>query len=163
MKRSALAVFAIAALALGVGSAVAAPPEIATFPVSFDISSATCSNLPAGTTIHGSGMEKSITTISTDKTGVTTIMNTSHANGTATDQAGNTYVFNYANHFSVSDAGPGTAFSGEMVDAFSLAGNGPAHLSNGFRALFDLVSLQPLSSRGDPIDFASGMAHCDPL
>ena len=163
MKRSVLAVFAIAALALGAASAVAAPPEIGTDPVSFDMSSATCSNLPTGTTIHGSGIGKSITKITTDKNGVTTIMNTTHANGTATDQAGNTYVFNYANHFSVSDSGPGTAFSGEMVDAFSLAGNGPAHLSNGFRALFDLVSLQPLSSRGDPIDFASGMAHCDPL
>jgi hypothetical protein len=163
VKRSALAVFAIAAFALGAGSAVAAPPDVETFPVTFVISSATCSNLPAGTTIRGTGMEKSITTIRTDKNGVTTIMNTSHANGTATDQAGNTYVFNYANHFSVSDSGPGTAFSGEMVDAFSLAGNGPAHLSNGFRAQFDLVTLQPLSSRGDPIDFASGMPRCDPL
>ena len=29
---------------------------------------------------------------------------------------------------------PGPVFAGVMVDAFSLAGNGPAHLSNGFRA-----------------------------
>ena len=73
-------------------------------------------------------------------------MNTSHASGTATDQAGNTYVWNYANHFSVSDSGPQTAFAGEMVDAFTLAGNGPAHLNNGFRALFDLVTIQELTS-----------------
>ena len=163
MKRSSLAVFAIAVFAVVAGSALAAPPEITTDSVSFVMSSATCSNLPAGTTIRGSGTIKSITTFTTSKKGVTTIMNTTHANGTATDQAGNTYVFNYANHFSVSDSGPGTAFAGEMVDAFVLAGNGPAHLNNGFRALFDLVTLEELSSRGDPIDFATGAPHCDPL
>ena len=163
MKRSSLAVLAIAAFAVVAGSALAAPPEVEVFPVEFEITSATCPNLPAGTTIHGSGMEKSITTFTTSKKGVTTIMNTSHANGTATDQAGNTYAWNYSNHFSVSDSGPETAFAGEMVDAFTLAGNGPAHLNNGFRALFDLVTIQELSSRGDPIDFASGTSRCDPL
>ena len=106
MKRSSLAVFVIAAFAVVAGNAFAAPPEVETGPVSFVMSSATCSNLPAGTTIHGSGTSKSITTFTTSKKGVTTIMNTTHAAGTATDQAGNTYVFNYANHFSVSDSRP---------------------------------------------------------
>jgi len=162
VKRSSLAILVIAAFAVVAGSALAAPPGVEVFPVEFEITSA-CSNLPAGTTIHGSGTMKSITTVATSKNGITTVMNTSHANGTATDGAGNTYVWNYANHYSVSDSGPGTAFAGEMVDAFTLAGNGPARLSNGFRALFDFVSLQPLSSRGDPIDFATLAPHCDPL
>ncbi len=163
MKRSSLAVVAIAAFAVVAGSALAAAPEVKTDTVGFVMTSGACQYLPAGTTIQGSGTMKSITTETTSKKGVTTVMNTSHAHGTATDQAGNTYVWNYANHFSVSDSGPGTPFAGEMVDAFTLAGNGPAHLSNGFHALFDFFTIQPLSSRGDPIDFDTGAAHCDPL
>jgi hypothetical protein len=163
VKRLALTVIAIAALALGAGSALAAAPTIDVFPVEFTLSSDTCPNLAPGTTIVGAGSETSITSVSTDKKGVTTVMNTSHAHGTATDQAGNTYVFNYANHFRVSDMGPGTGFSGEMVDAFSLAGNGPAHLSNGFRAVFTFETLEELTSRGDPLDFSTGQAKCDPL
>jgi hypothetical protein len=163
VKRFALAVIAIAVLALAAGSALAATPTIDVFPVEFTLSSDTCPNLASGTTIVGTGSETSITSVSTDKTGVTTVMNTSHAHGTATDQAGNTYVFNYANHFRVSDTGPGTGFSGEMVDAFSLAGNGPARLSNGFRAVFTFLTLEELTSRGDPLDFSTQQAKCDPL
>ena len=148
--------------------AIAAPPAVDEFPVTFTLKSVdlggTCPNLPSGTTIVGTGTEKSITTETTRRDGVTTVMNTSVAHGTATDQAGNTYVFNYANHFSVSDSGPGTDFSGVMVDAFSLAGSGPAHLSNGFRAIFtNFSSFTELTSRGDPIDFATGASLCDPL
>jgi hypothetical protein len=58
-----------------------------------------------------------------------------------------------------------------MVDSFSLAGSGPAHLNNGFRAEFTLdfstgvpvASFVELSSRGDPLDFATGESRCDPL
>ena len=66
-------------------------------------------------------------------------MNTTHAKGTATDQAGNTYSFNYSNHYRISNTGPRTAL-GVMVDSFSLAGNGPAHLNNGFRAVLSTRS-----------------------
>jgi hypothetical protein len=90
-------------------------------------------------------------------------------NGTATDQAGNAYVFNYANDFRVSNSGasPGV-FSGRMTDSFSLAGQGPAKLHNGFQAIFTtdfdtLNTFDPLNSRGDPLDFATGAAACDPL
>ena len=112
---------------------------------------------------------KSITTTKTGNAGITTIQNTSHANGTATDQAGNTYVFNYSNDFRVSDsvANPGV-FSGRMTDSFSLAGQGPAKLHNGFQAIFTtdfstFATFDPLTSRGDPLDFATGTAVCDPL
>jgi hypothetical protein len=140
---------------------------IETFPVAFTMTDATCSNLPPGTTLAGSGMMKSITVAKTNN-GITRIHNTSHATGTATDQAGNTYVFNYSNDFNVANsaADPAT-FSGIMNDHFSLAGNGPVGLSNGFQAVFTFgpagVSLDPLKSRGDPIDFATIAAHCDPL
>jgi hypothetical protein len=54
-----------------------------------------------------------------------------------------------------------------MVDSFSLAGRGPARHHNGFLARFTFdstsFSLQPIHSRGDPISFPDGAAHCDPL
>ena len=138
-----------------------------TFPVAFVITTASCSELPAGTTLTGSGTEKSITVVKTNK-GVTRIHNTSHATGTATDQDGNTYVFNYSNSFNVSDEGNPGVFSGIMNDSFSLAGNGPARLSNGFQGIFStdfttFTTITPLKSRGDPIDFTTVSAHCDPL
>jgi hypothetical protein len=165
-----MAGIAVIALLVSSGSAMAKGhgASIDRFPVSFDLSSATCSNLSAGTTVSGSGTEKSITITRTHK-GVTTIINTSHAPGTATDQDGNAYVFNYSNHFRVSNTTANQdVFSGKMVDSFSLAGHGPAKLHNGFLATFttdfaSLVSLQPIHSRGDPISFPDGAAHCDPL
>jgi hypothetical protein len=170
LKRFAIAAVLVAALALGAGPAVAGGggATVDTSSVSFVITSATCSNLPPGTTVTGTGTETSITVVKT-KDGVTRIHNTSHARGTATDQDGNTYVFNYSNSFNVSDSAtsPGV-FSGIMNDHFSLAGNGPANLNNGFQAVFttdftSFATFDPLKSFGDPLDFAAGLAHCDPL
>jgi hypothetical protein len=173
MRRIAM-VPAIAALVFGfsVGSAApaAARPLIETFSVSFTLSSATCSNLPAGTTISGSGTERSITQFRTDASGVTTIINATHAHGTATDQALNVYVFDYSNEFRVSNtvAAP-DVLTGLMTDHFSLSGSGPATLNNGFVARitasldFSSFSAQAISSFGDPISFPDGAAHCDPL
>ena len=170
MKRLAFAAIATLSLVLGATTAVGADggATIEIRPVSFVISSAMCPNLPAGTTINGAGTEKSITTTRTDKSGVTTVENSTHAHGTATDQAGNSYVFLYSNEFRVSNsAAEPTVFSGRMTDHFSLAGQGPAKLSNGFVAdiTTDFVSFtfDPINSRGDPIDFATGAAACDPL
>jgi hypothetical protein len=171
VKRFAIAVASVAVFVLLGGTALADGngATIETFPVSFVIDSANCSYLPAGTTITGSGTEKSITVVKTNANGITLFHNTSHATGTATDQDGNTYVFDYNNEFSVSNtaANPGL-FTGSMEDHFSLAGKGPAKLSNGFHAavttdLGALFELTPLQSRGDPIDFTTLAAHCDPL
>lgn len=171
MKRLAMAAAAVVVFMLADGSAVASAggASIDTFPVSFTLSSATCSNLPDATTVNGSGTEKSITNTLTDRRGVTTTINTSHAHGTATDQDGNTYVFDYSNHFRASNtAANQDLFSGMMSDHFSLAGNGPAGLNNGFLARFttdfaSFFSFEPIHSRGDPISFPDGAAHCDPL
>lgn len=147
-----------------------AGPLIETFPVSFTLSSATCSNLPNGTTITGSGTERSITTVRTDATGVTTIINATHAHGTARDQDRNAYVFDYSNEFRASNtvADP-DLLSGLMTDHFSLSGSALATLNNGFVARFtaapdfSFFSAQPISSHGDPISFPDAAAHCDPL
>jgi hypothetical protein len=147
-----------------------ARPVVETFPVDFTMSSATCSELPNGTSLSGSGLAKSITTERTDGSGVTTIMNATHAHGTSTDQAGNVYVFDYSNEFRVSNtvADP-DVFTGLMTDHFSNSGSGPAKLNNGFVAEitfaenFSSFSLQPITSHGDPLSFPDGAAHCDPL
>jgi hypothetical protein len=117
--------------------------------------------------LTASGTGKSITTTRTDQDGVVTVVNATHAHGTATDQEGNTYVFNYSNEFRATlDGG---VYSGLMTDAFALAGPGPAQLNNGFVGHFmsDFSSFftvpNVISSHGDPLDFATGDAHCDPL
>ena len=170
MKRLAMTVGALTVSALAFAAAnAAAGATIDEFPVSFTLTAASCPNLPAGTTVEGTGWEKSITNTRTDQKGVMTVTNTSHAFGTATDQAGNRYVWNYSNSFGVSNTGTADpVFSGRMVDSFSLAGSGPAKLQNGFQAGFTtdfqtLFAFDELNSRGDPIDFTTGAAICDPL
>jgi hypothetical protein len=173
IKRFAVFVVAAVGLCVAAGSAsagVGGPPSVST--VSFvggaGLSSATCQYVPAGTTISWTGPETSSTIVRTDGSGVTTVQVVSHASGTATDNHGNTYAFNYSNAFRVSNsvADPGT-FTGTMTDTFSLAG-AALHLNNGFIAalttnLVDVFIFDPLNSRGDPIGFADGSAHCDPL
>ena len=139
------------------------------FPVSWQITHAACPNIPVGATINGAGVEDSITTTTT-LNGITTITNTSHATGNATDEQGNTYVWNYSNHFSASNTVESPdAFSGPMTDAFSLAGNGPYRLSNGFLGTFtfgpgNFYSITETNSRGDPLVFGDFAANaCDPL
>jgi hypothetical protein len=163
-------VVALAALVVGAGTAGAAggPPLIESVGGDFVMTSAQCPNLPEGTTITGTGSGTSISTFNVDKNGIVTLGNTTHINGTATDELGNTYVYNYSNSYRISNsASDPDTFSGRMVDSFSLAGNGPSHLNNGFTAIFTVgptvVSIEPLNSHGDPLDFATGTAACDPL
>jgi hypothetical protein len=159
---------AILVIALVTALPAGASPLIETFPVRFTLSSAQCSNLASGTTLTGSGIEKSITIERTNASGVTTVINTTHAHGTATDQDGNVYVFNYSNEFRVSNtvASP-DVFTGLMTDHFSNSGSGPAKLNNGFvaRVTFTPTSFTavPIRSFGDPLSFPDGVAHCDPL
>ena len=172
IKRSAVlaAVLVAACLAAGQASAgLGGPPTAST--VSFvggaGLSNATCSFVPAGTTISWTGPETASTIVRTDASGVTTVSAVSHASGTATDNHGNSYAFNYSNAFRVSNSlGDPSTFNGTMTDHFSLAG--PAlQLSNGFIAnlttdFSTFFSFDFINSRGDPID-SSGNAHCDPL
>ena len=167
MRRLAL-VPAVLMIAVAFAIPAGASPLIETFPVSFTLSSAQCSNLAAGTTLTGSGVAKSITTERTNASGVTTVINATHAHGTSTDQAGNAYVFDYSNEFRVSNtvASP-DVLSGLMTDHFSNSGSGPAKLNNGFVANVTFTptsfSVVPISSFGDPLSFPDGAAHCDPL
>jgi hypothetical protein len=139
-----LAAGTLAALAFA-GSAVGGQPI--TFPVSFDLSSATCSQLPSGTVVHGEGTAQFSATSS----------GTFHSvvNGTATDGAGNSWRFNYTqNARLVGDAG-----DAQVVDHFNLTGNaGVFHLHSHFVIVFsstgDLVELKQVTG-----DFIG----CDPI
>ncbi|MDP9225938.1 MAG: hypothetical protein M3P18_19295 [Actinomycetota bacterium] len=171
MKRIAFGLVVVS-LVLGLGRVAAARADtsVDTFPVQFVLSSATCAELPSGTTITGSGTLKSVTNQRTDQNGVTTVINSSHARGTATDQDGNVYTFSYSNEFHVSDTAddPGL-FSGLMTDQFLLEGKGPLKVNNGFvvELTTDLLSLfeveDVIQFHGDPLDFAAFTTHCDPL
>lgn len=169
MRRHVFTTVGVASLALSLVSIVTASDgaTVETFPVSFVLSSATCSNLPSGTDLIGSGTGKSITTTRTDRNGVVIVRNSTHSHGTATDQDGNTYVFNYSNEFRATV--DGGVYSGFMTDSFALAGGGPAHLNNGFVGNFvsDFSSFftvpDVITSHGDPLDFVTGEVHCDPL
>jgi hypothetical protein len=169
MRRFVVTTVGVVSVALSLGIVAAASQEatVDTFPVSFVLTSTTCSNLPSGTELMGSGTGKSITTTRTDQDGVVTVRNSTHSHGTATDQDGNTYVFNYSNEFRATV--DGNVFSGFMTDAFAVAGAGPARLNNGFVGHFvsDFSSFftvpEVISSHGDPLDFVTGAVHCDPL
>jgi hypothetical protein len=172
MNRLTIAAITVVALSVGATSGTAADggTTVVKSTATFVLSSDTCPYLPSGTTVTGSGPRTSITTTRTDADNVTKLVNVTHAHGTATDQDGNVYVFNYSNSIRVSDtaANPGV-FSGTATDAFSLAGNGPAQLHNGFTAEvttdFSVFSWDVRHAKGDPISFASGplVQHCDPL
>jgi hypothetical protein len=166
LRRLAVTATAILSLVAGVATALAAGgATVETFPVEFTLTAATCPNLAPGTEIDGTGTATSITTFRTDRNGATMVVNSTHASGTATDQDGNTYVFQYSNEFRVSDAGDPGVFTGLMSDHFSLSGPGPATLNNGFVAKIgaNFSSFDPINSHGDPLVFPAGTAACDPL
>jgi hypothetical protein len=170
VKRLALATIAAAALLLpGIAAAGDWTTTVESFSADFRMTSDQCPNLPAGTTIIGTGTGTSITKTRTDRRGMTTVFNSSIAPGRATDQDGNRYRFLYSNQFRVTDAKPAPLpFSGIMVDLFVLRGHGPAELENGFIArintdLGDQFTFDPIHEFGDPINFETGAAICDPL
>jgi hypothetical protein len=138
--------------------------------VKFKMSSETCPSLSAGTTVKGAGRQRSVTTTSTDPNGITTVVNYTRALGKATNlKTGKRYRFDYRNSFAVSNTTANPAlYTGTMFDLFSLVRSDRTRLENGFVARFttDLgpsATFQPLYSFGDPLDFATGSPHCDPL
>jgi hypothetical protein len=91
--------------------------QVDTFPVTWTLTSDVCPNLPAGTTVTGTGVEKSVTAMPARPGGF--LVNATHAQGTATDQDGNVYVFSYSNEVRATPQSDGL-FVGLMTDHFSL-------------------------------------------
>ena len=137
-------------------------------PVTFTITAVQCPSLPAGTVLQGSGELRNIVNTHASR-GITRQTTTAHASGTATDQAGNTYAWVYANQLNETNTPPSLNGFGTDIDHFSLAGSGPAHINATFVAdsfhdtAYSFWFLTPQSVVGDPIDFATLSARCDPL
>ena len=138
-------------------------------PVTFTITAVQCPSLPAGTVLQGSGELRTIVNTHTSGRGITRQTTTAQAKGSATDQAGNTYVWVYVNQLNETNRAPSLDWYGTMIDHFSLAGSGPAQIVAGFVAdsyhdtAYTFFYLTPRSVVGDPIDFASLSPRCDPL
>jgi len=141
---------------------------IETTPVNFEIRSESCRHLAAGTTITGTGTLTTVTW-TTRRRGRRTITSFETALGTATDQAGNQYTWLYSNDARLSNTrARRRLYSGLMTDVFTLSGNGPVRLQNGFLARyvtnFDrFTRIRPVNAFGDPYDFTRRQARCDPL
>jgi hypothetical protein len=171
VKRLVTVLGALGLISMGLSpSSAGAQPKIETSPVTFRMSSRTCPHLPPRTTLRGRGTMRSVTTTTVLAGGVTRVINSSHARGTATDQASKRYVFDYSNTFSVRNIPPMSPgiYTGLMYDLFTLSGPGPAELVNGFVAQFttdlgQFARLEPIDSFGDPLNFSKATARCDPL
>lgn len=170
MKRLLAGLAALGSLvAIDGAHAAGPPPRIEAAPATFTLSSKACPLLPRGSTLRGRGTMRTSTTTRTDAQGVTRVVVSARAHGRATDNAKRSYVFDYSNTMRVSKPAQGqTLYTGVMYDLFTLAGNGPASLDNGFVAVAttDLgmfFRLEPITSFGNPISFATGTPHCDPL
>ena len=127
------------------GSALGGKPQV--FPIEFDLSWETCSQLPPGTVIHGDGIAQFFATSSA----------TFHAviNGTATDGDGNSWRFNYTQDGRPVDL-RGDA---QLTDHFNLTGNaGVLHLHSHFVGIFSARATSWSSKQltGDPVG-------CDPI
>lgn len=162
---AAVTVVAVGAVVAAGAPAAQAAAQVDTFPVTWTLTADVCPNLPAGTSLTASGVEKSVTLSPARPGGF--LVNATHAQGTATDQDGNVYVFSYSNQFQVTPQ-PDGSFAGLMTDHFSLSGSGPATLNNGFVAhittdFATFFNLDPVSAHGDPISFPDGEEICDPL
>jgi hypothetical protein len=140
-----------------------------TYDVSWTLTADKCREIPAGTTINGTTVLVDLVTTKT-RNDISTVNVESHAVGLATDQDGNRYQFFYDNVSTETNsrAHP-DVYVGRMVDEFRLAGAGPVHLHNGFRAVITddrtagTFKIDGKSSFGDPFDFAAGLNRCDPM
>ena len=156
-----------ATAALGGDSPVPVPPEETA--VTWTLPKGQCKNLPKGLRVTGEGTSRTYVTSATAEDGTTAFTELTVITGTATDNRGGTYRFDYHNVLTTSDAD--APFVGIMSDHFTLKGRGAADgLHSAFLADFTLTSEDPLVasfdkiwSTGDPIDFATGAARCDPL
>jgi hypothetical protein len=137
--------------------------------VSFRLTSETCSRLPSGTVLRGSGRQRSTTTTITNANGTSTVVNYTRARGVARSTRGPRYRFDYQNSFAVTNTVENPAlYTGTMFDVFELVRRGRTTLHNGFVATYttDLGQSNTYTSLyafGDPVEFPSGAAHCDPL
>jgi hypothetical protein len=179
-QRLLIALTAVTCLTLGSAQAASADdPEdhghshggtttVTPFPVNWVINNSNCSMVPPGTVLTGEG------TLTDNKTvrvhdGVTTETFVTPGEGTAKDQAGHHYHWKYLSTSKASNSREWTnLWSGVFDDRFSLSGDGPITLENGFTAVTvsdtsaNTFGFYPTKSHGDPFTFPTGPNRCDP-
>jgi hypothetical protein len=160
---------------LAAGAALAGPLPTPPTPdevteVSWAIPKGQCPLLPRNVRVTGTGTAWKYTTSVTDPTtGATSYTELNVIKGTARDNRGGRYTFDYHNVLTAADAR--APFSGIMSDHFTLKGRGVANgLHSAWLANFTLISEDPFNATidpiwhvGRPIDFKTGAPLCDPL
>jgi hypothetical protein len=147
-------------LAIGIGAAAAAT-DVSSGPVSFTLPAGQCADLPAGVSVSGTGTEIVRVHSSVDANGNVHQLFGTTITGTATDNLGGAYRFNYHNVQAFSPSA-GFPFVLHITDHFNLVGNGPASKIHTFFNLTILVtgasSFEILSAH-----FHGDSETCDPL
>ena len=141
-------------------SAVTIDTSRARASVTFTLSG--CPSLP-GLTIAGSGEELAVTNSRIDADGVTHVEANVLVTGTATDNDGGNYGFNYHNHASQEIAPGGFPFSAVITDHFNLVGSG-----RGNQMAVNFVARLTFTSPTDPpqVEFVhihGNPFQCDPI
>ena len=133
--------------------------------VEWTLTRAECKSLPKHLKLTGEGTSRKYTTIGSD--GSYTEM--TFVNGTAKDNRGGRYRFDYSNTLTTQSTI--LPWAGIISDYFSLDGRGAADgLHTAFLANFNFTSedpliftFEPIYQIGDPISFPDGEEHCDPI
>ena len=153
------------ALAPAILSMAAVPPASAQATLSRSTVSFTlagCTQLPPGLIITGSGESLIVASTRIDKDGNTVVERHNVVTGTATDNSGGTYIFNYASNATMTTP-PGVfpiTFSG--TDHFNLLGHGKGNqMQVGFNA--DLTVTGPNTFIFSPVSVRGNPFSCDPI
>ena len=151
-------------LSLAPAAFAAQPTE---FPVEFTIDPANCSDIES--TVTGTGTWREVTNTRVGKDGLTYVVYTATAQGTAVDEEGTTYRFTYANHQMYAVPEDGSPFEVRMTDQFNLVAAGGANqIHVGFVAIltvtapgdFGSASFEFINQRGYE---GPGFPPCDPI
>ncbi len=166
LSRPVLSAVVLVLLLLSVAPAAfaAQPTE---FPVEFTIDPAICSDIES--TVTGTGIWREVTNTRVGKDGLTYVVYTAMAHGTAVDEAGTTYRFTYANHQMYAMPNDGSPFEIRMNDQFNLVAAGGANdIHVGFVAIVTTTSPTDFSSAS--FEFINqhgyegpGFPPCDPI
>lgn len=173
-RRASLALLAMLSIGLAAPAALAGDPPAPPVPtettkVTWTLGSGKCKLLPKGLKLSGTGTSRKYTFSGMDVNGSPYFTEFVVIKGTATDNRGGRYRFDYHNSFTAPDAD--VPYTGIISDHFTLYGNGEADgLHSAFVTRLTVTSedpfqgsFDPIYAVGDPFGFADFAPRCDPL